>query len=261
MMDVEAQVMAMNIDAQLSNPVAVRGRQMTVEAKNNTTLAPTPIHCVGPYPSYQPRGVNSFRDVPTVDDHRREHHPMAACCNLIPFVDTTSSHPPHERGFLDISINDLLTPYTQPKKVSVGVQILPSWAFQPPLTPVAPPSTPMMPRSLAHFPTGQQAPNGTKRWYFTDCMICGKPYEQIANEIVIDCNHHTEYPGEPYYVKEARWRAFVEGMHEGTYFLIPRGESQAADCDGNVQAIPQNAVETNRAPSSLPLEAKKNPTN
>ena len=162
---------------------------MTVETQDNTTLAPTTVHCGGPYPGYQPRGLNSFRESPAMDDHRREHHLMAVCCNLIPFVDTPMSPPPLESGFLDTSKNDLLTLYTQPKKVSVGVQTLPSWEFQPPLTPVAPPSNPMMPRSLAQFPTGQQAPNGTNQGYFTDCMICGKPYEQIADEIAIDYIH------------------------------------------------------------------------
>ena len=60
-------------------------------------------------------------------------------------------------------------------------------------------------------------------------------------------------PTEPYYVKETRRRAFVEGMHAGTYFLIPRGVSQAAACDGNVYAIPQGAVVTNAISTNLPL--------
>ena len=84
-----------------------------------------------------------------------------------------------------------------------------------------------------------QTPNGTAQGYFTDCMICGKVYEQLADEIVIDYIHHTEYPGEPYNVKKARRRAFIEGMHTGTYFLILRVVSQATACDGNVYAIPQ----------------------
>ena len=83
-----------------------------------------------------------------------------------------------------------------------------------------------------------QVSGGHSQGYFTDCMICGKPFEQTADEIVIDFIH-TEYPGEPYYVKEARRRAFVEGMHAGTYFLIPRGVSQAAACDGTFTRFPK----------------------
>ena len=83
------------------------------------------------------------------------------------------------------------------------MQTLPKWEIPPPLTPAAPPPTPMATKSLAHFPAEQQmqTPNGTAQGYFTDCMICGKVYEQLADEIVIDYIHHTEYPGEPYNVK------------------------------------------------------------
>ena len=83
-------------------------------------------------------------------------------------------------------------------------------------------------------------------------MICGNPFEQIADEIVIDFVHHTEYPGEPSFVKEARTRAFIEGMYAGNYFLIPRGVSHAAACVGNVYATPQGAVVT-ITPTNIPL--------
>ena len=110
-------------------------------------------------------------------------------------------------------------------------------------------------RRVAHFPAGQrmQTLNGTAQGYFTSCMICGRPYEQIADEIVIDYIHHLEYPGEPYYIKEARRRAFIEGMHAVTYFLIPRGVSKAAACNGNVFAIARGAIVTNTAPVNLLL--------
>ena len=90
-----------------------------------------------------------------------------------------------------------------------------------------------------HLPAGQpsQMLNGATQGYFTNCMICGKLYEQIAGEIVIDFIHNTDYPGEPYYVKEARRRAFIEGMHAGPYVLIPRGLSRAAACDDNVYGV------------------------
>ena len=86
----------------------------------------------------------------------------------------------------------------------VGRQTLPMWESQPPLTPAFPPPTPMTSRNLALFPAGQQMQtlNGPVQIHFSDCMICDKLYEQIADEIVIDYIHHTEYPGEPYYIKE-----------------------------------------------------------
>ena len=80
-------------------------------------------------------------------------------------------------------------------------------------------------------------------------------FDQIADEIVVDFILHTEYPGEPYYVKEAGRRVFVDGMHAVTcfHFLIPRGVSQAAECDGNINAIPQGAIVTDTSPANLPL--------
>ena len=77
--------------------------------------------------------------------------------------------------------------------------------------------------------------------------------EQIADDIVNDYIHYTENPGEPYFIKEARRSAFIEGMNAATYFLIPRGVTQQAACVGNVYAIPQGAVVTNTAPAKLPL--------
>ena len=137
----------------------------------------------------------------------------------------------------------------------MGVQTTPILESEPSLAPPDPHPTPMRKRRYAHFPSGQQlqAPDGSSQGYFTDCMICGQPFEQIADEIVIDFIHHSEYPGEPYYVKEARRKAFIEGMHAGTCFLIPWGVSQATACDGNVYAIPQGAKMTNATPTNLPL--------
>ena len=164
---------------------------------------------------------------------------MAGCCSLIPFIDTPLSPPDHERGFMVTPLNNLSGPCYRPKKVSVGTQTPPVLDNMPPLIPAIPYTTPTGPRSYAHFPIWQQmqVPGGHPQGYFTDCMICGKPFEQIADEIVIDFIHHTEYPGELYYVREARRRAFVKGMHTGTYFLIPRGVCQAAACDGNIYAL------------------------
>ena len=53
-MDVEAQLLAMNMEAQLSTPVAVGGRQMTVEYQDESVPVSTPFRCGGPYSGYQP---------------------------------------------------------------------------------------------------------------------------------------------------------------------------------------------------------------
>ena len=58
MMDVEAQLLAMNIDAQLSTPVTVRGRQMTLESQDERASTSLPLCCGGPYSDYRPLGSN-----------------------------------------------------------------------------------------------------------------------------------------------------------------------------------------------------------
>ena len=141
MMDVGAQLMA-----QLSTPVAVRGRQMTLEVHDDSPSPNTPLRCGGPYSGFRPRGLGSFSNDPMLGARQKEPHPMVVCGNLIPFVDTPTSPPPHERGFLNTSTNDLFPSYVQPEKVSMSVQTLPSWDIQPPLTPIVPPPTPMMTR-------------------------------------------------------------------------------------------------------------------
>ena len=255
MMDVEAQLMAMDIEAQLSTPVVVRGRQMTLGNQDDPTMSSTPLRCGGPYSGYPSMRADNIEGH-TIRRHTSGgHQPMASCCNLIPFVGTPLSPPMHERGFLDSTVNDLLAPCSQAGRAYVGVQTSVPEETGPQSSLAAPNPTPAACGSSAHFPMGQQmqVSNGVVRGYFTDCMICGKPYEQRADEIVIDYIHHTEYPGEPYYIKEARRRAFIEGMHAGTYFLIPRGVFLAAACDGNVYAIPQGTIVTNAIPTNLPL--------
>ena len=51
-MDVEAQLLPVNIDAQLSTPVAVRGRQMTVEYQAESAPVSTPLYRGGPSSGY-----------------------------------------------------------------------------------------------------------------------------------------------------------------------------------------------------------------
>ena len=49
MMDVKAQLLAMNIDNQLSTAVAVRGKQMTLGCHDDLITTSTPLCCGGPY--------------------------------------------------------------------------------------------------------------------------------------------------------------------------------------------------------------------
>ena len=116
MMDVEALLMAVNIVAQLSTPLAVVGRQRTMGSQDDLASAPTPLCCGGPFSGYQPLGTSDFREHTTMANVQGNRHPMAACYILIPFVDIPLSSPQHERGFMNTPLNDLLTQNNQPKR-------------------------------------------------------------------------------------------------------------------------------------------------
>ena len=79
MMDVEAQLLAMSIDDQLSTPVAVRGRQMTLDLQTDCSPESTPLHCGGPRLEYEMPGTS--RMTGQADERSRGwDHPIAGCC-------------------------------------------------------------------------------------------------------------------------------------------------------------------------------------
>ena len=86
-------------------------------------------------------------------------------------------------------------------------------------------------------------------------MICGKPYDQIGDEVVIanvltSCTTHNTRVS-PITSKRQGEERSLKGMHAGTYLLIPRGVSQTAAYDGNVYADLQRAIMTIATPSNL----------
>ena len=67
-----------------------------------------------------------------------------------------------------------------------------------------------------------QPNNGAQHGAFSDCMVCGKSYEQMTYELVIDFIHRREYVGESAIRKERRRLAFLDGLRAGTFLLISR---------------------------------------
>ena len=155
-MNVEAQLLAVNIEAQLSTPVAVRGRQMTVEYQDESAPVSTPLYCGGPSSGYDLSGTSELTQQVQRGDDAQWNYPMDGCCNLIPFVETSLSRPDNKRGFMVAPLNVLSGPCYQRKKVSVGTQTMSVLDNVPPPTPAVPYSTPTRPRSYAHFPIRQQ---------------------------------------------------------------------------------------------------------
>ena len=116
MMDVKAQLLAMNIDAQMSTPVAVRERQMTVEHQDESVPVFTPLRCGGPYSGNQPLQTRGQGQQTAGGSALWNHLPMSECCNLIPFVDAPLLPPDHERGFMFFPFNDLSRFCCQPEE-------------------------------------------------------------------------------------------------------------------------------------------------
>ena len=72
---------------------------------------------------------------------------------------------------------------------------------------------------------------------YSDCVICGKPTEQILEEAVNDYLDKTVAVGETLAETQARRRAFLDGMTAGTFRLMPGGVSRAAACVANHYTI------------------------
>ena len=237
MMDMETQMMVMRVEEEMTVPVNAQGRQMTTGYYDPDAPSTSAEYYLSPMAPHEPIPENHYEIQKDVERRRRKKHPISMCSNLIPFVDTPLSPPTPERGFMEDEEDQPETPMVTPNQ--------------------SPPATnfPVV-TSIGHVgqvPHCPQPNNATLPGTFTDCMVCGKSYEQITDELVIDFIHRTEYLGESAISKERRRLAFLEGMRAGTFLLVPRGVSQAAACDGNVYAIPQSAVITRALPNTLPL--------
>ena len=86
---------------------------------------------------------------------------------------------------------------------------------------------------------------------YSDCVICGKPTEQIREEAVNDYLDKTIAVRETLAETQARRRAFLDGMTAGTFLLMPGGVSRAAACDGIFNTISYSCHRD--LPGTLPL--------
>ena len=85
----------------------------------------------------------------------------------------------------------------------------------------------------------------------SDCVVCGKPVQQIQDEATIDYLDKTVVPGETLAETERRKRAFLDGMAAGTFLLVPGGVSQAAACDANWYTVAYGYCRA--LPGTIPL--------
>ena len=107
MVDVETQMMALNVEAQMAEPKDIPQRRMTMghydpNAPSNSVqyylnmLEPTSSRDLR-LPEGRPKTPESFATV----------RPINNCSNLLPFIDSPQSPPDFERGFMNESLDDL----------------------------------------------------------------------------------------------------------------------------------------------------------
>ena len=95
--------------------------------------------------------------------------------------------------------------------------------------------------------------NPEERFKLSDCIICGRSYEQIVEDTVQTYLQRTMEEGEAAGSVELRKRAVLAGMEAGTFMFVPRGLSQAAACDGNMYTMNTGTTIGRALPGTLPL--------
>ena len=80
-----------------------------------------------------------------------------------------------------------------------------------------------------------------KEAYHTGCVICGKSFLVIEEEITVGYLERSHAQGGSCNQRMARRRAFQAGMKAGSFILVPRGVSQATACNSIFhKIIPDN---------------------
>ena len=142
------------------------------------------------------------------DSRVKRNHPINLYRNLIPLVDTPQSPPAADKGQYDLSTSNSVNASDAPTVDSVS----------------------------NHFNDLEIEGNSVQATY-SDCVICGKPTEQLREEAVNDYLDKIVAAEETLAETQARKRAILDGMTAGTFLLLPGRVSQAAACVGNFYTI------------------------
>ena len=87
----------------------------------------------------------------------------------------------------------------------------------------------------------------------TSCLVCGKSYDQVIEEIVADYLDQTAQPGETVRERQIKRNAFIDGIQSGIFTFIPPGVWQAAACDCVVYSVNFNEQNLGTQGYALPL--------
>ena len=88
---------------------------------------------------------------------------------------------------------------------------------------------------------------------YSGCVVCGKSFQAIKEEVTLGYLESTHIPGETYEQRQSRRRAFEAGKKAGSFIIVPRGVSQAAVCDGILYRVGPEDDNTNPGPGILPI--------
>ena len=142
----------------------------------------------------------------------RRNHPIQICQHVQHIPDTPQSPAPENRGQSD-DFYPYLYPTTQPPNIVAVTDELNNLTLHP-------------------------HPQRNER--VTGCLVCGKSYDQVIEETVVDYLDQTSQPGETVRERQIKRNDFIDGVQSGVFTFIPPGVSQAAACDGMIYSVNYN---------------------
>ena len=96
-------------------------------------------------------------------------------------------------------------------------------------------------------------PHPQRNEWVTGCLVCGKSYDEVIEEMTADFLNQTAQSGETVRERQIKRNAFIDGVQSGLFTFIPPGVSQAAACDGMVCSINRNGQNSVTQDYALPL--------
>ena len=96
-------------------------------------------------------------------------------------------------------------------------------------------------------------PHIQRNEWVTECLLCGKSYDQVIEETTADYLNQTAQSGETVRERQIKRNAFIDGIQSGVFTFLPPGVSQAAARDGLVYTVNLNGQILGTQGFALPL--------
>ena len=216
--------------------IAAQHKQMSLSATSAQQYPTTPptslISDDDNDEEFTPKMGNTAQLVPCTPNRRP--HPLQLCQQITPIPDTLESPTPENRGQ-----SEIFWPYNLPENLSNSA------SYDNP-----PPNISKVAKRLQNLTLH---PQSARNEWVTGCLVCGKPYDQVIEEIVAEYLNRTAQPGETVRERQIKRKAFIDGIQRGVFTFLPPGVSQAAACDGLLYSVNYNGQNLGRKGYALPL--------